>query len=371
MKRFILITFILTFTFIGVSQKNVVQLPIDSNYIPSSPHFIYFLPQTSFKVTVTVEKNEQLKGYYSEFADKMLGISNVISENKTSFVISKVEIQSMTVPDSSLQFLVEMSKKQIKSNFYFQILNNSIRPFESKPYVYQQPTQMSDFFRNYSDQKLLEKEESYVETRIIDGVLTQVPVSKTKTITKSLEQQAQEAADFITKIRKDRYNVITANHEVTFSKDAIQYMIDELNQLEKNYLELFIGTTFKQTYTFEFVITPQNDHDLNIPLFTFNEKQGLKTLGQLPQEDIYYINIKPQLNLNLYNQQQCLLENNKNFKKQTGYQYRLPISSEIELYHKNRSIHHFGVFPVFQFSRIFVLPKNTDCFKISNYAIIF
>lgn len=355
----------------GFSQKNVVQLPLDSNYVPSSPYFTYFLPQTAFKVIVTIEKNEQLKGYYSDFADKMLGISNVISENKSSYLISKVEIQCMTVPDSNLQFLVEMSKKQIKSGYYLNFLNQNIRTFETKPYVYEQPTQMSEFFKNYSDQKLLEKEESYVETRIIDGVLTQVPVSKTKTITKSLEQQAQEAADFISKIRKDRYNVITANHEVTFSKEAIQFMIEELNQLEKNYLELFIGTTVKQTYTFEFVVIPQNEQDLNNPVFAFNEKQGLKNLRQLPQEDLYYIRISPQLNLNLYNQQQSLLEGNKNYKKQTGFQFRLPISSDIELIHQNRSIHQFGVYPVFQFSKIFVLPKNTDSFKISNYAIIF
>jgi len=355
----------------GFSQKNVVQLPMDSSYMPSGSFFMYFLPQTAFKVTITVEKNEQLKGYYSDFADKMLGISNVFSENKTTYLISKADIQSFIIPDSNLQFLVEMSKKQIKSDFYLQILNNSIRPVESKPYVYQQPTQMSEFFKNYSDQKLLEKEESYVETRIIDGVLTQVPVSKTKTITKSLEQQAQEAADFITKIRKDRYNVITANHEVTFSKEALQFMIDELNQLEKNYLELFIGTTVKQTFTFEFIVIPQNDKDLDIPVFTFNEKQGLKTIGQLPQEDIYFIKLNPQFNLSLYNQQRELWKSNKNYKKQNGYQYRASIPAEIELFHQNRSIHQFGVYPVFQFSKIIILPEHTDCFKISNYAIIF
>ena len=371
MKRFLLMSFILTIALLGFSQRNVIQLPLDSNYIPASSNFIYFLPKTAFKVIVTVEKNEQLKGYYSDFADKMLGISYVFSENKTSYLISNIDVQSFNIPDSNFQFLVEMSPKQIKSDFYIQILNQNFKPIESKSYVYKEPTQMSDFFKNYSDQKLLEKEESYVETRIIDGVLTQVPVSKTKTITKSLEQQAQEAADFITKIRKDRYNVITANHEVSFSKEALQYMIEELNQLEKNYLELFTGTSVKQTYSYEFIIIPENAQDLDIPVFAFNEKQGLKTLGQLPQEDIYYIKMKPQLNLSLYNQQQCMLESNKNFKKQTGYQYRLPINSELELIHQNRSIHQFGVYSVFQFSNIFVLPKNTDQFKISNYAIIF
>lgn len=353
------------------SQKNVMRLPLDSNYIPSNQYFMYFLPQTAFKVIVTVEKNEQIKGYYADYADKMLGISNVFTENKTNFIISKVDMQSFIIPDSNLQYLVEMSHKQIKTGFYLQILNCNMKTFETRPYVYEQPTQTSDFFKNYADQKLLEKEESYVETRIIDGVLTQVPVSKTKTITKSLEQQAQEAADFITKIRKDRYNVITANHEVTFTKEALQYMIEELNQLEKNYLELFTGTTVKQTYTYEFIVIPQNEGDIDIPVFSFNERQGLKAIGQLPNEDLYYVKLNPQMNLAQYYEQQDLWEQNKDFKKQNGYQYRVSIPTDIILYHQNKNLHHFGTYPVFQFSKIFVLPKNTDCFKISNFAIIF
>ena len=371
MKRFFLIFIFITIGFLGLSQKNVIQFPIDSNYIPSNQHFIYFLPQTAFKVIVTVEKNEQIKGYYADFADKMLGISNVFTENKTNYIISKVDIQSYIIPDSNLQFLVEMSHKQIKSGFYLQMLNNCIKTFETKPLVYEQPTQTSDFFKNYADQKLLEKEESYVETRIIDGVLTQVPVSKTKTITKSLEQQAQEAADFITKIRKDRYNVLIANHEVTFTKEALQYMIEELNQLEKNYLELFTGTTVKQTYTYEFIVIPQNENDIDIPVFSFNEKQGLKSIGQLPQEDLYFVKLNPQMNLNQYNVHQDLWKSNKNYKKPNGYRYRASIPSEIILYHQNKKIHQFGVYQIFQFSKIYILPKNTDSFKISNYAIIF
>ena len=116
------------------SQKNVMRLPLDSNYIPSNQYFMYFLPQTAFKVIVTVEKNEQIKGYYADYADKMLGISNVFTENKTNYIISKVDIQSYIIPDSNLQFLVEMSHTQIKSGFYLQMLNNCIKTFETKHY---------------------------------------------------------------------------------------------------------------------------------------------------------------------------------------------------------------------------------------------
>ena len=99
-------------------------------------------------------------------------------------------------------------------------------------------------------------------------------------------------------------------------------MIEELNELEKNYLELFIGTTVKHTYTYEFVFIPQNENDIDIPVFAFNEKLGVKPIGQLPQEDIYFIKINPQINFDLWNQQQAMFNLNKKWKKRSGYKFR-------------------------------------------------
>lgn len=371
MKRFFLIFTILLFVTVGIAQKRVIPLPLDSNTVPTPNSFMYFLPKSAFEVTVTIEKKEFYKGYYTDYAEKMLGITNPITENKKTFQIKNIEINSFIIPDSTFQFLVEMSKQQIKSNFYTQILNDQIlKKDHSIAYNHVQPEEISTFFMYYSNQKQLEKEESYVETKIIDGVLTQVPVNKTKKITKSTEQQAQEAADFITKIRKDRYNIITANHEVGFSKEAIQLMIDQLDQLEKNYMELFIGTTVEQVIKVKMVVIPENRNDLSIPLFTFNETQGVLNQQPNAKGDHYELRFIPQANLDLYEQQLNQWGQNDKFQK-NGYQFRVPIPAKLIMFKNNTMFHDFGTYLLFQIGNMRTLPVYNDHFLISKYAIIY
>ncbi len=371
MKKIVFVLFFLMLTTFGFTQKSVTQLPVDSTFIPSPHSFHYFLPRTAFQVSVTIEKTDFIKGYYTEFAEKMLGITNPITENKRSFQIKNIEINSFTIPDSSKQYVVELSKQQIKSQFYTQLLNqNVLQKYTITPYNLIKTEEISTFFMYYSNQKQLEKEESFVETRIVDGVITQVPVNKTKKITKSLEQQAQEAADFITKIRKDRYNIITAIHEVPFSKEAIQLMIEQLNQLEKNYIELFVGTTTQQVLTVQMVFIPQNEHDLTIPMFSFSETQGLKNFDANIKGEQYVLQIEPRVSLDLYEQQLTFWNTSKKFKK-NGYQYRDPIPASLTMYKNNVKFHDFGVFPIFQLGTVKRLPVNSDPFMITNYAIIY
>jgi hypothetical protein len=352
------------------AQKNVIQLPVDSSYIPKNEHFIYFLPKTAFNIVVTVEKSQEIKGIYSDYAEKLLGISNVFKQTRTFFTLSKIEVNDVLIPDTNYQFIVELSKKQVKSDFYYQILmKNQMIKTENFPFLNSKSDPIPAFLKYYSDIKLLEKEESYVETKIIDGVLTQVPISKTKTITKSLDQQAQEAADFISKIRKDRYNVLTATHEVPFSKESLEYMISNLDLLEKNYLELFTGTILTVTESYEFIVIPDNETKLTIPIFAFSEQDGMLTLDAKNKDLIYMITLKPQIPIQNINSME--MKWTKNSSKKSGYIYREAVPYEIFVSNKNWGTRFFGIKPVYQFSLLRTLPIGSDTFMISKFAFIY
>ena len=64
-----------------------------------------------------------------------------------------------------------------------------------------------------------------MDTKIIDGVVTQVPASHTKTVSKSFESKAREAADAIMKSRKDQYNLVAGEQETPYSREALQTML--------------------------------------------------------------------------------------------------------------------------------------------------
>jgi len=370
MKKIGILIVLLSAFIIGYSQKNVIQLPADSTFVPKNEHFVYFLPKTAIKVIVTVDKNQEIKGIYSDYAEKLLGVSNIFNQSRTYYTISKIEVQDYQIPDTKFQFLVELSKKQVQSDFYHQILiKNQMFNNNSKPFINAPSDPIPFFLKYYSDVKLLEKEESYVETRIVDGVLTQVPVSKTKTITKSLDQQAQEAADFISKIRKDRYNIFTASHEVAFTKESLEYMISNLDQLEKNYLELFTGTTLVQSEKIEIMIIPEDLNNLVIPVFSFSENEGLLPIDLKNKDQLYTIHLVPQVPIQQINKQETDWLQKKS--KKTGYQYREAVPFEITLTNKNINTHHFGIFPIYQFSFLRTLPCGSDQFMISKFAFIY
>lgn len=371
MRKLGLFIIILTLTFGTFAQKKVTPLPLDSLSLPSRNSFIYFLPKTSFKIDVTVSVIQKEKGFYSDFSEKLLGISNIVRENKTVYKISKIEIKESVVSDPNYQYLVDMSPKQIKEGFYSTLFNkNNGSQIVNTPLLDQTQSESSKSFTQFASIQYQEKEENYVDTRIIEGVVTQVPISKTKTITKSLEQEAQEVAELIIKIRKDRYALISETHEAPISKEAMEFIITEMDQLEKNYLELFIGHSIIEENRYSFIITPESNNILQIPVFAFTETDGITATHIANPKNIYALDIEPQLNLDLYTEQMQLWESNKKWKSNTGYRIRQAMPARVSISKANIPIHFFGIFPIFQLSNIQILPLHIEHFDITKYGFI-
>lgn len=371
MKKITLFLALFTISFTIFSQKSVQKLPLDSLSLPFPHSFCYFLPKTAFKLNVTVSIIKTQPGIYAEYSEKLLGIPSLVKTKGTSYKINKIEINDFVIPDSNQQYFVNLSSKQIKKGLYTTYLNSkkSITHSTSQPFLLE--TNTPDMFYHFTSVKNEEKQVNYFETRIIDGVVTQVPVSKTKTITKSLEQDAQEVVELIIKIRKDRYALISETHESSISKEALQFMIDEMNQLEKNYLELFLGSYSVEDKVYSFFVDPENENDLMIPVFTFTEDHGIEPLQNPLSENSYFLSIQPHFNLNAYNSQTQIWESNKKWTPNTGFIIRQSMPANVSLYKGNTPFHSFGIYSIYQLSKIQTLPKNLPCFDITKYVFIY
>ena len=66
-------------------------------------------------------------------------------------------------------------------------------------------------------------------------------ILKRTMVEKSPEQKAREAADFISKIKEDRFNLLTGYQEVSYNQETLEYMDTQLKLLEKEYMKLFTG----------------------------------------------------------------------------------------------------------------------------------
>ena len=348
------------------AQQNVYPLPLDSGTAVKGSTFRYALSTTALKMTVTISKVQEHRGYYADFAQSLLGLTNVIQENKTYYRLENVTIDPIEVPDYNHAYLVELSAQQNKDNMLAKLATSKacdkhLGPLTSYT-TYTEP--VPDFFKNYSDLSYTQTEDAFVETKIIDGIVTQVPTNRTKTVSKTSSQKAQEAADAISKSRKDQYSLISGEQETPYSAETIETMLQELKQWENNYLSLFTGLTTEDVIEYNFYVIP--DRQGLTPAFAFNAERGFSLENLSNNANTYSVDIQPLFNRNV----ECLAKEETS-SKGTGYRYRKTVPAQVSLIHNNNKIHDFGVVNVRQLGEIQTLPLHQDKLIIKQIGFAF
>ena len=371
MRKRLLIACFAVFSFVSASaQKSVTQLPVDSGFSFGSEYFIYALPQTAFQIDVVVTQSREVKGIYADYASKLLGLNNIVTQNKTTYTLKSVTVTPVTVPDEDYVYAVELSPAQKKSHFLNKLYENQLDAVQNTDY----PTHdfgthpIPDFFRFYSDLAYTEQENSYVETQIVDGVVRQVPASRVQKVTKTNDQKAQEAADMIDKIRKDRYALLTGEQEVAYQPEALNRMIEELNELEKNYIGLFAGFTVCDEACYQVVIMPGQTNIT--PAFSFTANGGFST-NTGASTDNYYLAVSPQYSTDPVLSFAKEQKKGKKYVEPGGYRIRRPVPCEVSLNHGHDVFFSVGTCPVYQFGKVEALPAGNDEFDISKFVVIY
>lgn len=363
LAAFIIITLCTSFT---NAQQNVYPLPLDSGVTVKGSTFRYALPTTALKMTVSISTIQEHRGYYADFAQSLLGLTNVIQENKTYYKLGTVTIEPVEVPDYNHSYLVELSAQQKKDNLLAKLATSKgcdkqLGTLNSYT-TYTEP--VPDFFKNYSDLSYTQTEDAFVETKIIDGIVTQVPANRTKTVSKTNSQKAQEAADAISKSRKDQYGLISGEQETPYSAETIETMLQELKQWENNYLSLFTGLTTEDVTEYTFYVIPELQG--TTPAFAFSTESGLSLDRLTDNANLYAIDIQPLFNRNVES-----ATTEETSSKGTGYRYRKAVPAQVALIHNHNKIHDFGVVSLRQLGEIQTLPLHQDKLIIKQIGFAF
>ena len=367
MKRILTGFFILTLC-IGIShaQQNVLPLPLDSGVTIKGNTIQYALPTTALKMTVTVAHVHEYKGYYADYAQKLLGLSNVITENNSYFSLRNVTVEPVEVPDYDHTYLVQLSSKQNKNNLMGKLAScKRTAPkvdYSNSFTTYTEP--IPNFFKNYSDLSFTQEEDAFVETKIIDGVVTQIPSNRTKTVSKTSSQKAQEAADAISKSRKDQYSLASGEQETPYSPETMEMMLQELKQWENNYLSLFTGLKLEDELVYTFYVIP--DAQKTTPAFAFNSHDGLSLESLSSASYVYSIDIQP-----IFNNPNIRESKAQAKGKTTGYRYRKSVPALVKVLQGNTIFYDCGVINMSQLGDIQILPANQDHININQIGFVF
>jgi len=250
---------------------------------------IYALPKTTLRFTVEALRTDIIPGPYYEYAEKYLGMNDVPEEEYSDWKISNITIDSYHEIDPAQFYLLEPEGK-MNMNMQKLIESGSIMPvnlrakdqFPNDFYGFNDPGK-EVVFTDLSVKKYIGEEKvTYYKRVQRDSLFAKVPVVKTQSVTKTFEDKAEEAANFIFMIREKRFELLTGMADFYPEGKSLEVAINELNNLESEYLSLFIGKKFTSTYKATFEYSPQKE-DLNQPhiLFRYSDERGV-----LPPNDL-------------------------------------------------------------------------------------
>ncbi len=327
-------------TSIAYSQINVVH--IDNNTFPQTSEGIFYsLPRTVVDITVKIDRIENYQGPYADYALRFLGLKNVVQSNTIEYKISDIAISTSFEPDPDQYYFVELGDKTLKgenagllsltdagiilgtlpvgsdtATQVRKLLNTEEPPLELEKDAF------GELFRNYTDMSVFEKVDTIRRKVNIDTMTLERQYLKKTMVEKSPEQKAKEAADFLSKIKDNRFNLITGFQEVNYNKETLEFMDAQLKNLEKEYLKLFTGVRIHKTLTFSYKYRPTPIQiNTEIPVLKFNKSKGVQDLDAPGSGKV--ITIKVQRVGNTHSVSTYLQKAEKTAKS-SGFFYRIP-----------------------------------------------
>ncbi|MDP4281440.1 MAG: DUF4831 family protein [Bacteroidota bacterium] len=340
-KLLLLSLFIIPVLFSGRSYAQINVFHIDKDVQPTSRDGVFYaLPRTVVRIDVTIDKVENYKGPYSEFALKYLGLKNIIEANSVEYKVTGIQVTTSAQPDPDQYYFVEVGKKLSKNekagllslNESGLLLGTMPSKWDTLPLagkaVFQTPvTEISEkdifpeIFKYSADISFFEKIDTIIRKVNIDTMTLERQYYKRTVIEKSPEQKAKEAADFIQKIKDSRFNLISGMQEVNYNKETLEYLDAQLKTMEKEYMKLFTGISIHKASTFTYLYTPNpNQVNTEVPIFKFSKSKGFRELDD-PSGKVVTIKVQRSGTTGMVSD----YLNKVNSRKSThGFYYRIP-----------------------------------------------
>lgn len=341
MRKVFVMFLVIHLIFSGVSFSQINVIRVDNNAMPQTGEgCFYSLPRTVVKIEVRIDRIENYKGPYADYALRYLGLKNVVFTNSVEYKISDIAITTYPEPDPDQYYFVELGEKISKGEKPASLsLNNAGLILGTIPEArdtiskednvinHEESSTESaadafgELFKYSADVSVFEKIDTIIKKINIDTMTLERQYLKRTMVEKSPEQKAKEAADFISKIKDNRFNLISGYQEVNYNQETLEFMDTQLKQLEKEYLKLFTGVNLHKTLIFSFKYIPlPNQINTEIPLFKFLRTKGIVDLDE-PGGKVITIKIQRVGNTTMV---ASYLNRAEKETKVHGFYYRIP-----------------------------------------------
>lgn len=379
MKYTLFFLFACILTLAGCSTKYTVVKVSPENKEMKSQGFMYSLPKNVLHVNVHATKTRQIEGPYAMYAQKYLGIRNVIKRSSTSYAIEHIDLTIQAIADPSETFFINIpkcikKKNQLSVQFTPEGMLTSVNTCNKhkggelhgkKPNQDGRHTPMDE--KNAEAEQLLsygknlqETYDTIIERVLLDSMTIEKKILKKIMIEKTPEQKAKETADQILKIRDERFKLFTGYAEIAYTEGAIAYMDKGLEKMENEYMRMYTGMSYSTTQERAYTFTPTALlYDSLIPLFRFSKEQGVLDTSFYSGTPVF---IKFEKVAQSTDADSLLIYRNKNIKKK-GVCYRVPQPVRVTLIHEDEVIAS-DVLPIAQLGQTTFLPPKQLTMRI-------
>ena len=271
MKTYFILALLLLTTSAFAFQKDDKKND-ETNQVPAEG-VIYSLPRTGIRIHVKATQEKFFHGPYFQYAEPLLGIKNAPSMDSEHWTINDIEIETFSEADPAqvhkalgdVAAMVSLTPSGILAG-----INHAADHVSEKYSVstFLGDTRTPDIpFRDLSMNPFYEVGDSTKNGAIV---------------TKSLEEKAQEAAHAITKLRKRRFKTLANAYDTQLPDGkAYEIMVQQLGKLETNYVDLFVGKSYKKSFDYSFDFIPGQNAVSGEVVFRFSENKGV-----LPKSDL-------------------------------------------------------------------------------------
>ena len=233
----------------------------------------YTLPKTEITVKAKATVTKTVAGIYAPYAEKYLGLTDVITTDQTVCELKTITMQSAAIPDASRTYHVTFPEKGALPQFYLtdEGMLLSINRAPELPAAEPEETEEPE-----AEKKLTLKASDVMNEDILKAG------SKAK--------QAELTAREIFSIRESRRNLLKGDVDNMPADGAsFQLVLDNLDAQEQALMSLFVGVSTVTNVEREFKYVPA-ENTKNEVLFRFSSYMGFVDKDDLLGEP-YYISV--------------------------------------------------------------------------------
>ncbi len=260
------------------SSRAVVR-PLTDKSVISEGSLVYGLPLTVVDIEIETERTIEKPGPYSRFAGDLLGLTDVVKSESESWTIRRITVNTHQELDPGEFYVIEESSI-FQTNAL--VLKKSGLILDLNPEIYN-PGNYSergiaadpDHLNIYdlgSDEYFQDKRDTLYKLVSVDTAFVRIPYLVEKKQKLTTDQLAEKAAIRLMELRDGKHMILTGETNVFPQNEAA---INEMNRLEKEYTELFVGKTLKEKRRYNYQIIPQKGlTGKQISICNFSEING-------------------------------------------------------------------------------------------------